>query len=68
MKRLLSIIIFILLFPLLLHAEEWQEARMGLVGIVGGGVPVAGGGPTNGIQLETADFLLCEDGKYLVQE
>ncbi len=33
----------------------------------GGSVP--SGGPTgDGIQLETGDFLLTEDGKYLIQE
>ncbi len=40
MKKL--IFLFLILFPLLAHAEEgWQDARMN-VGVVGGGVAVAG--------------------------
>ncbi len=82
-SRLICLIIFLLMLPVAVLAGEQGNhicqdykcyAAWGFsmgdafgFGIKGSGTPSSG--PTgDGIQLETGDFLLTEDGKYLIQE
>jgi hypothetical protein len=80
MKKILSAIIFLILitvaFPV--HAEPYNPCAdhvclasfdFGFNYGFGSGSGSGGSGPTgDGIQLETADFILAEDSKYLIQE
>jgi hypothetical protein len=65
-KKILIVIaiIFTLLAPSVSHAAFWNWSWGWIFG-----VSTTSSGPTgSGIQLETGDFLLTEDSKYLIQE